>query len=276
MAKPPKFVYTPPEEVYEDDGADLYLNCSASGSPKIMVAWYKENDPEPIVSDRLSAMLFIPRFTVTDEGSYYCRASLYDQEIEDRTVLKLRKSMLYTSLQGIKRQLRVLKAILQAPHPQVESVVVSPAVVGDDFTITCTVSNWKGQVLFVHNREPVNLEQGSRYSVDTQPQGQVNGEWHTVAHALSVRQATLGDSGVVECYLTPDIFGSTDVMIKEHTGLISTPESTDKISQPDPTLSPGKIVELRGPSIVTEGATLLLTCLVSPVVQHCLLQLSHL
>lgn len=39
---------------------------------------------------------------------------------------------------------------------------------------------------------------------------------------------------------------------------------------PVATLSPGRIVELRGPSRVMEGSLLTLTCLVSPVVQQVL------
>lgn len=37
-------------------------------------------------------------------------------------------------------------------------------------------------------------------------------------------------------------------------------------NQSKPTLSPGRIVELRGPAVFEEGTTLMLTCLVSPVV----------
>lgn len=39
---------------------------------------------------------------------------------------------------------------------------------------------------------------------------------------------------------------------------------------PVATLSPGRIVEMRGPTRVTEGSLLTLTCLVSPVVQQVL------
>ncbi|XP_071520445.1 uncharacterized protein [Panulirus ornatus] len=244
IAEPPMFVNTPPEEVYEDDGADLYLNCSASGSRETMVAWYRKGIPEPIVFGRMRAMLFIPRFTNTDEGSYYCRAALHDREIQANTILKLR-----------------------TPQPRVESVVASPAVVGGEFTVSCTVSNWRGEVLFTHNSEPADLEEGTRYTLNQQRRRGYR-DWHTTTHILTISDATLQDSGVFECFLTPDIFSSTSVVVKENYGLLPTPMTIEEFNLPKPTLSSGRIVELRGPVTLEEGLTLLLTCLVSPVVQQ--------
>ncbi|KAK8735707.1 hypothetical protein OTU49_005276, partial [Cherax quadricarinatus] len=242
IEEPPEFMNLPPKEVYEVDGADLFLNCSVTGSPDTMVAWYKEGIPEPIEFGRLSASLFIPRFTTTDEGYYFCRAALHNREIQTSTILKLR-----------------------TPQPRVESVVASPATVGGEFTITCTTSSWNEQVLFIHNREPADLNEGSRYSVSSQLLR--NGKQRTTEHVLKVKHATLQDSGIVECFLTPDIFGSTEVIVKDYR-LLPTPISTEVSGLPKPTISLGRIVELRGPDTVQEGATLLLTCLVSPVVHQ--------
>ncbi|ROT72603.1 hypothetical protein C7M84_009012, partial [Penaeus vannamei] len=49
VADIPKFVVKPPEEVYEDLGEDLYLNCSTSGPRETSVAWFRKGIPEPIV-----------------------------------------------------------------------------------------------------------------------------------------------------------------------------------------------------------------------------------
>lgn len=69
------------------------------------------------------------------------------------------------------------------------------------------------QVLFIHNTKPADLEEGSRYTLNREQQ-QGYGEWHTATHILIISEATLQDSGVVECFLTPDIFGSTNVIVK--------------------------------------------------------------
>lgn len=83
-----------------------------------------------------------------------------------------------------------------------------------DLTLPDT-AEWVLQVLFFHNSEPVDLLQpGSRYSVQQQRPGPGTGDRDAVAYVLTVANAAATDSGVVECFLTMDIFGSVDVEVK--------------------------------------------------------------
>lgn len=50
--------------------------------------------------------------------------------------------------------------------------------------------------------------------------------------------------------------------------MLPTPVTIDEFELLQPTLPSGRIVELTGPESVLEGGELLLTCLVSPVVQQ--------
>lgn len=83
--------------------------------------------------------------------------------------------------------------------------------------LTCPfpdTAEWLLQVLFFHNSEPVNLQPGSRYSV--QQERPVPGEEHknAVSHILTVTNAAATDSGVMECFLTTDIFRRLDITVR--------------------------------------------------------------
>lgn len=74
---------------------------------------------------------------------------------------------------------------------------------------------WMLQVLFFHNSEAVDLQPGSRYSVQRQQRpGPGAGHTNAVSHVLTVANAVATDSGVMECFLTTDIFGSIDIAVK--------------------------------------------------------------
>ncbi|KAK8404553.1 hypothetical protein O3P69_007661 [Scylla paramamosain] len=236
--EPPEFVNPPPEQLFQEDGTDLRLNCSVSGPPETMVAWYRQGIQEPIVFDRMSALLFIPRFTTTDEGYYVCRASSHGREIQTNTYLSL-----------------------GTPQPRVESVVASPAVVGQEFSVTCTVSNWDREVVFFHNKEPLDFRPDSRYFKEQQGvlQDEVE-QHHLMAHTLRVADATHTDSGVVECFLTTEIFGSINVTVMD------VPATDVTVHASQPTLPLGQIVQLSGPQTAFAGSELVLTCVVSPQV----------
>ncbi|XP_069975460.1 hemicentin-1, partial [Penaeus vannamei] len=240
VADIPKFVVKPPEEVYEDLGEDLYLNCSTSGPRETSVAWFRKGIPEPIVSRPQSASLFIPGFTSTDEGDYYCLASAHDREIRAETVLRLR-----------------------TPQPKVESVATSAGVEGEDLTITCTVSHWNEQVLFFINGEAADPETSPRYSLHRQP----SPDEEAVAHVLTVHDAQLEDAGVAECFISLDEFGSALVEVAEAESAPPTRPPAADLGFDEPTLPPGRIIDLVGPALAEAGSTLTLTCLISPVMQ---------
>ncbi|XP_047502541.1 basement membrane-specific heparan sulfate proteoglycan core protein-like [Penaeus chinensis] len=241
VADIPQFAVKPPEEVFEDLGEDLYLHCSTSGPSDASVAWFRKGIPEPIVSHPQSASLFIPGFTSTDEGEYYCQASLHDREIRAETVLRLRTA-----------------------QPKVESVTTTPGVEGEDLTITCTVSRWNEQVLFFINGEAADPETSSRYSVQRQP----GPSEESVVHTLTVHDARLEDAGVAECFISLEEFDSALVEVAEAGSAPPTRPPTDDLGFEEPTLPPGRIIDLVGPALVEAGSTLTLTCLVSPVMQE--------
>lgn len=49
VVEPPEFVNRPPDEVLENEGGNLYLNCSVSGADDTIVAWYRQGIPDTIV-----------------------------------------------------------------------------------------------------------------------------------------------------------------------------------------------------------------------------------
>lgn len=58
LSEPPKFVNTPPEVVFQEEGNDLRLNCSVSGPSDTMVAWYRQGIQEPIVVSTVLSFYF--------------------------------------------------------------------------------------------------------------------------------------------------------------------------------------------------------------------------
>lgn len=65
------------------------------------------------------------------------------------------------------------------------------------------------QVLFLHNGKATDQDQSSRYTLSQQEHPEGGKEY-----SLTVSDATLDDSGVMECILTPDVFDSTNVVVE--------------------------------------------------------------
>ncbi|KAK7083146.1 hypothetical protein SK128_019876 [Halocaridina rubra] len=147
----------------------------------------------------------------------------------------------------------------RAPQPRVESVTASPTTVGEDITVSCVVSHWTAQVLFIHNGNAVDPSIAFRYSVRQQSHGRRGP--NTITHTLIIKDATRTDSGVVECFINFEVFGATNITV---TGT----DDPSSFGKPNFSLSPGRIVELRGPDMVETGSTLSLVCLISPVIQQ--------
>ncbi|XP_068204997.1 uncharacterized protein [Palaemon carinicauda] len=229
IEEPPEFVEEIPTEVNVDSGQDLLLNCSTKGSPEIVVSWHRTDIPEPIERRRQSATLFIPGFTANDEGDYYCSATFLDREIRAKTKLTLR-----------------------TPKPRVVSVTSEPVTLGEDVVVNCAVSYWTGQVLFLHNSEAVDLGiPNSRYTIRKRSHGRRDP--NIVTHTLLIRDSSIGDNGLVECFISLDEFGSTNVTVMK---------DDESEEEEDIEITPVR-VELQGVDLVQAGGTLTLTCVIS-------------
>ncbi|XP_066990053.1 uncharacterized protein [Macrobrachium rosenbergii] len=235
IEEPPEFVEKIPEEVQVDSDQDLVLNCSTRGSPEVVVSWHNAGIPEPIERRPQSATLFIPAFTAMDAGDYYCSATFLDREIRAKT-----------------------KLVLRTPKPRVVSVTSEPVILGENIVVNCSVSYWTGQVLFLHNSESVDsTTPNSRYSTRKRSHGRR--EPNVVTHTLLIKDSTMSDNGLVECFISLDEFGSTNVTVLKEGEVYDDDDEEDEFDfEREPVT-----VELRGPDSVQEGGTLTLTCIVS-------------
>lgn len=50
------FVNRPPDEVLENEGGNLYLNCSVAGADDTIVAWYRQGIPDTIVVREMNVL----------------------------------------------------------------------------------------------------------------------------------------------------------------------------------------------------------------------------
>ncbi len=71
-----------------DEGSDVHLNCSATGSPLPTYQWVRFDTETPTaVSGGNTSLLVLPNVTTEDGGRYACVASNYGGSAQSEPIL---------------------------------------------------------------------------------------------------------------------------------------------------------------------------------------------
>ena len=72
----PQFTVKPPAKIVESIGANMTLNCSATGDPKPVISWKRQGSQLPVGrSQQIDGALVVRDVQKEDAGNYICAAT---------------------------------------------------------------------------------------------------------------------------------------------------------------------------------------------------------
>ena len=102
VVSPPQFTVKPPSKIMESIGANLTLNCSATGDPQPVISWKRQGSQLPVGrSQQIDGALVIRDVQKEDAGNYTCvatSAGFFDRETSAMIEVRLLKGELRSLL----------------------------------------------------------------------------------------------------------------------------------------------------------------------------------